>query len=106
MSKASKRQKLTQEELKEENKKLRQEMAQRDLLTKEDQQRIVDVLSTQNIIAYVMVLFLPPVGVWYIWTRREKLHLNIESVLLWTFVGTVIFFGWIRLILEWTGVTI
>jgi hypothetical protein len=106
MSKASKRQKLTQEELKEENKKLRQEMAQRDLLTKEDQQRIVDVLSTQNIIAYVMVLFLPPVGVWYIWTRREKLHLNIESVLLWTFVGTVIFFGWIRLILQWTGVTI
>lgn len=106
MSKASKRQKLTQEELKEENKKLRQEMAQRDLLTKEDQQRIVDVLSTQNIIAYVMVLFLPPVGIWYIWTRREKLHLNIESVLLWTFVGTVIFFGWIRLILQWTGVTI
>ncbi len=106
MSKASKRQKLTQEELKEENKKLRREMAQRDLLTKEDQQRIVDVLSTQNIIAYVMVLFLPPVGVWYIWTRREKLHLNIESVLLWTFVGTVIFFGWIRLILQWTGVTI
>lgn len=106
MSKASKRQKLTQEELKEENKKLRREMAQRDLLTKEDQQRIVDVLSTQNIIAYVMVLFLPPVGIWYIWTRREKLHLNIESVLLWTFVGTVIFFGWIRLILQWTGVTI
>ena len=106
MSKASKRQKLTQEELKEENKKLRQEMAQRDLLTKEDQQRIVDVLSTQNIIAYGMVLFLPPVGIWYIWTRREKLHLNIESVLLWTFVGTVIFFGWIRLILQWTGVTI
>lgn len=106
MSKASKRQKLTQEELKEENKKLRHEMAQRDLLTKEDQQRIVDVLSTQNIIAYVMVLFLPPVGIWYIWTRREKLHLNIESVLLWTFVGTVIFFGWIRLILQWTGVTI
>ncbi len=104
MSKASKRQKLTEEELKQENKKLRQEMAQRDLLTKEDQQRIVDVLSTQNIIAYVMVLFLPPVGVWYIWTRREKLHLNIESVLLWTFVGTVIFFGWIRLILQWTGV--
>ena len=104
MSKASKRQKLTQEELKEENKKLRQEMAQRDYSSKEDQQRIVNVLSTQNIIAYVMVLFLPPVGVWYIWTRREKLHLNIESVLLWTCVGSVVFYGWIKLILQWTGV--
>ena len=104
MSKASKRQKLTEEELKEENKKLRQEMAQRNYSSKEDQERIVNVLSTQNIIAYVMVLFLPPVGVWYIWTRREKLHLNIESVLLWTFVGTIVFFGWIKLIMQWTGV--
>ena len=104
MSKASKRQKLTEEELKEENKKLRQEMAQRNYSSKEDQERIVNVLSTQNIIAYVMVLFLPPVVVWYIWTRREKLHLNIESVLLWTFVGTVVFFGWIKLIMQWTGV--
>ena len=104
MSKASKRQQRTEEELKEENKKLRLEMAQRNYSSKEDQERIVNVLSTQNIIAYVMVLFLPPVGVWYIWTRREKLHLNIESVLLWTFVGTVVFFGWIKLIMQWTGV--
>ena len=104
MSKASKRQKLTQEELETENKKLRQEMAQRNYSSKEDQERIVNVLSGQNIIAYVMVLFIPPVGIWYIWTRREKLHLNIESVLLWTFVGTVVFIGWIRLILQWTGV--
>ena len=79
-------------------------MAQRNYSSKEDQERIVNVLSTQNIIAYVMVLFLPPVGVWYIWTRREKLHLNIESVLLWTFVGIVVFFGWIKLILQWIGV--
>ena len=103
MSKASRRQKLTEEELKEENKKLRQSMTERNYVSKEDQQRIVDVLSTQNLIAYTVVLFLPPVGIWYIWTRREKLHLNIESVLLWTFVGSVIFIGWINLIIGWIG---
>ena len=103
MSKASKRQKLTQEELKEENKQLRREISQ-GYINKEDSERIVNLLSTQNLIAYAIVLFLPPVGVWYIWTRREKLHLNIESVLLWTFVGSVVFYGWIKLILQWTGV--
>lgn len=96
MSKASKkRQKLTQEELKAENKKLRREIAQ-GYINKEDSERIVNMLSTQNLIAYAIVLFLPPVGIWYIWTRREKLHLNDASVYLWTFVGCVIFYQYIR----------
>ena len=86
MSKASRRQKLTDEELKQENKKLKQRLAQGSY-SKEDQERIVNILSTQNIIAYTMVLFIPPVGVWYIWTLREKLHLNRTSVYLWTFVA-------------------
>ncbi len=94
MSKASKRQKLTQEELKEENKKLRREIAQ-GYINKEDSERIVNSLSTQNLIAYAIVLFLPPVGIWYIWTRREKLHLNRTSVYLWTFVGCVILYQYI-----------
>jgi len=96
MSKASKkRQKLTQEELKEENKQLRREISQ-GYINKEDSERIVNLLSTQNIIAYAIVLFLPPVGIWYIWTRREKLHLNDSSVYLWTFVGCVILYQYIR----------
>ena len=95
MSKASKRQKLTQEELKAENKKLRREIAS-GYINKEDSERIVNMLSTQNIIAYAIVLFLPPVGIWYIWTRREKLHLNNSSVYLWTFVGCVIMVRYIQ----------
>jgi hypothetical protein len=51
-----------------------------------------------------MVLFLPPVGVWFVWTRREKLYLNNSSVYAWTFVGTVIFIGYIKLILQAFGV--
>ena len=98
MSKASKkRQKLTQEELKAENKRLRNQIAS-GYINEEDSQRIVNILSTQNIIAYAIVLFLPPVGIWYIWTRREKLHLNNASVYMWTFVGTVILFQYIRAI--------
>ncbi len=55
MSKASKkRQKLTQEELKAENKKLRNEIAQ-GYINKEDSERIVQMLSTQNLIAYAFV---------------------------------------------------
>jgi hypothetical protein len=95
MSKASKkRQKLTQEELKAENKKLRNEIAQ-GYINKEDSERIVQMLSTQNLIAYAIVLFLPPVGIWYIWTRREKLHLTDAQVYLWTFVGLVILYQYI-----------
>ena len=103
MSKSSKRQKLTKEELKAENKKLRAELAQGNV-TPEDQQRIVDILSKQNIIAYAVVLFLPPVGIWYIWTRREKLHLNRQSVLLWTFVGCVVMWGYIQWVLKNFGI--
>ena len=95
MSKASKRQKLTQEELKEENKQLRREISQ-SYINKEDSERIVNLLSTQNLIAYAIVLFLPPVGIWYIWTRREKLHLSDPQVYLWTFVGCVILFQYIK----------
>ena len=94
MSKASKRQKLTQEELKEENKQLRREISQ-GYIKKEDSERIVNLLSTQNIIAYAIVLVLPPVGIWYIWTRREKLHLTEAQVYLWTFVGLVILYQYI-----------
>ena len=45
MSKASKRQKLTQEELKEENKQLRREISQ-GYINKEDSERIVNLLSS------------------------------------------------------------
>lgn len=99
MSKASKRQKLTKEELKEENKKLRRQVVE-GYTTPEDRQRIVDTLSMRNIGAYALVLFLPPVGIWYVWTRREELHLNNTSVLAWTFVGIVCLMGYIQLIMQ------
>jgi ABC-type methionine transport system permease subunit len=101
MPKSSRRQKLTDEELKAENQKIRKEMAQ-NYTDPEMQKRIVETLSMRNIAAYAMVLFLPPVGIWYIWTRREKLYLNDASVYSWTFVGIVIFIGYLQLI--WSGI--
>lgn len=74
------------------------------MTTPEDQKRIVNILRKENLIVYFMVLFLPPVGVWFVWTRREKLYLNNSSVYAWTFVGTVIFIGYIKLILQAFGV--
>ena len=95
MSKASKRQKLTKEEIHSENEKLRKKVYA-DNLSEEDSKRIVETLSKRNLLAYAMVVFLPPVGIWYIWTRREKLYLNRESVLLWTFVGSVIMVQYLK----------
>ena len=95
MPKASKRQKLTKEEIHEENRKLRREISSKNV-DREAQQHIVNILSTQNLIAYVMVLLIPPVGIWYVWTRREKLDLNTNSVILWTIVGCTIMYQWIR----------
>ena len=95
MPKASKRQKLTKEEIREENRNLRREISSANV-DKEAQQHIVNILSTQNLIAYVMVLLIPPVGIWYVWTRCEKLDLNTNSVILWTIVGCAIMYQWIR----------
>ena len=95
MPKASKRQKLTKEEIREENRNLRREISSANV-DKEAQQHIVNIQSTQNLIAYVMVLLIPPVGIWYVWTRREKLDLNTNSVILWTIVGCAIMYQWIR----------
>ena len=95
MPKASKRQKLTKEEIREENRNLRREISSANV-DKEAQQHIVNILSTQNLIAYVMVLLIPPVGIWYVWTRREGLGLNASSVLVWTFVGCAVMYQWMR----------
>ncbi len=102
MSKASKRQKLTKEEIHSENEKLRKKVYA-DNLSEEDSKRIVETLSKRNLLAYAMVVFLPPVGIWYVWTRREKLYLNRESVYLWTFVGCVIFYKYLEYI--WTMIS-
>ena len=93
MGRASKR-KLSKEELKEENKRLRQKIAEGSF-TPEDSKRIVNILSTRNLKAYALVVFLPPIGIWYVWTRREQLYLNIQSCVLWTFVGSVIFINYV-----------
>ncbi|MBR3356671.1 MAG: hypothetical protein IKG46_02475 [Solobacterium sp.] len=81
--------KLSKDELKEENKKLRNKIAA-GTYTSEDSKRIVQNLSTKNLIAYAIVLFLPPIGIWYIWKHREELYMRDSSLWLWTFVGCVI----------------
>lgn len=93
-------QRLTEEEKKQENAKLRREMAARGMTSAEDQKRIVETLSMRNVGAYALVLFLPPIGIWYIWTRREKLYLNRELLYALTFVGIVTMIGYINLLVQ------
>ena len=102
MGKASKRQKLTKEELQSENKRLRRQMAAGNA-TPEDQKRIVETLSKRNIAAYALVLFIPPLGIWYIWKNKEKLYLNDGSVYYWTMVGCVILFAYIYYLVTGTA---
>ncbi len=90
MAKANKRQRLTKEEIKAENAKLRKDMKKNVSTSKEDQERIVNALRGKNFVAYALCCFLPIIGIWWIWKNQEDLKLNRSSVLLWTFIGGII----------------
>lgn len=98
----AKRKKLTKEEKKERNKQLREKIAARnqEATTYEDQQRIVHILSAKNVGAYFLTVFLPPVGVPLLWIKREDLHLNTASLIVWTMIGIIILIQYIILIVQ------
>ncbi len=98
MPKASRRQKLTKEELREENARIKQELST--TTDAESQQRILDLLSKENWIAYLLTAFLPPVGIWYIWAKRNKHHLTFPAMITWSFVGIIITWQWVVLAIE------
>lgn len=99
MAERENKKKLTKEELHEENEKLRAEMRAKNSTSKEDQQRIVRTLSGKNMLTYALVIFLPPIGIYMIWKKRDELYLNTPSVYLWTFVGVMVLLQWIRIII-------
>lgn len=86
----AKKKKLTKEELKVENKKLREEINAKNAGSHEDSDRIVNSLRGVNIFAYALVLLLPIVGIWWIWHKKEDLKLNQASMFLWTAIGIIV----------------
>ena len=98
MSKSSKRKKLTPEELKEENARIKAELAKTTEV--ESQQRIVDLLSKENWIAILLAVLLPPIGIWYIWRRKDKHTLNLPSMVVWTMISVVILVQYIILLVQ------
>ncbi len=98
MAKSSKRKKLTPEELKEENARIKAELAKTTEV--ESQQRIVDLLSKENWIAILLAVLLPPIGIWYIWRRKEKHKLNLPSMVVWTMISVVILVQYIIMIVQ------
>ena len=98
MSKSSKRKKLTPEELKEENARIKAELAKTTEV--ESQQRITDLLSKENWIAILLAVLLPPIGIWYIWRRKEKHKLNLPSMVVWTMISVVILVQYIIMIVQ------
>lgn len=98
MAERENKKKLTKEELHAENERIRAELRARNETSKEDQQRLVQTLSKKNMLSYALVIFLPPVGIWWIWKKREELGLRETAVYLWTFVGIMVIFGWIKYI--------
>lgn len=103
MAERENKKKLTKEELHEENEKIRAEMRARRNTSKEDQQRLVRSLSKKNMLTYALVIFLPPIGIYMIWKKKDELYLNNPSVYLWTFVGVMVMFAWIQEIVTRLG---
>lgn len=103
MAESKNKQKFSKEELHQENLKLKQEVREKRDLNHEDQQRIVETLSMRNMAVYALCVFLPPIGIPYMWKNQTKLHLRNSSVYLWIFVGTVCLLGYLKLIAETLG---
>lgn len=101
MAERENKKKLTKEELHEENEKIRAEMRAKNATSKEDQQRLVRSLSKKNMLTYALVLFLPPVGIYMIWKKKEELYMSTPSLYLWTFVGVMVIFAWIQQIVRY-----
>ena len=76
MAERENKKKLTKEELHEENEKIRAEMRAKNATSKQDQQRLVRSLSKKNMLTYALVLFLPPVGIYMIWKKKEELYMK------------------------------
>ena len=103
MAENKNKKKLSKEELHEENLRLHAEVKERRKTKSEDSERIVQTLSLRNIAAYFLVVFLPPIGIPYVWKKQNELYLRNSSLLLWTFVGGVCLFGYMKLIIEALG---
>lgn len=86
----AKKKKLSPEELKIENAKLRKQMDEQSAGENTDSQRIVNSLRGYNIAAYALLLILPIVGIWWLWHKREALKLNFPSMVAWTGIGCVV----------------
>ena len=90
----AKKKKLTKEELKAENQRLKAQVSHGNL-SAEDSERIVQTLSMRNVIVYFLVALLPPIGLYIMWKKKEELHIRQSALYAWTMVGTIIFFGYI-----------
>jgi hypothetical protein len=96
----AKKKKLSKEELKLENAKLRKEMDEKEAVQTSDSQRLVDSLRGKNIAAYALILVLPIIGIWWLWHKREDLKLNFPSMVVWTGIGIIILIEQIALIYQ------
>lgn len=103
MAESKNKQKLSKTELHKENQRLKNEVRERRETTHEQQQLIVETLSMRNMLVYALCVFLPPIGVPYLWKNQTKLHLRNSSVYLWVFVGTVCLLGYLKLIAQALG---
>lgn len=96
----AKKKKLTKEELKVENDKIREEMHTQNLSENSDSERIVNSLKGFNIASYALLLVLPIVGIWWLWHKKDKLKLNQASMLVWTGIGIVVLIEQVLLIYQ------
>lgn len=98
MPKSARHQKMTKEELKAENARIKAELAKTtDMVS---QNRIADLLSKENWIAYILAVLLPPIGIWYIWFRKDKHKLNLPSMVVWTMIACVIIVQYVMMAVQ------
>lgn len=96
----AKKKKLSKEELRIENEKIREDMHTQNQGSSEDSERIVNSLKGFNIASYALLLVLPIIGIWWLWYKKDKLKLNQPSMIIWTGIGVVILVEQIMLIYQ------
>lgn len=83
--------------LREENARLLREINEQDAAAAATSNSLMEALSPKNLICYLLTIFLPPVGIAFLWLKHNTV--TVPAKAMWTAVGAMIIYEQIQMLL-------
>ncbi len=84
--------------LREENSRLLKELNEADAAAAAESNSLMEALTPKNLICYLLTIFLPPVGIAFIWLKHNTITMPAKAM--WTGVGCMIIYEQILMLLQ------